>query len=496
MELLQKLKTPIAKNGTIVYNANVNKNAITPGTTDSDPWTIQGTSSYIKVELDKELQAGDVIKAYAKSNNSTRSINIFNAADKTGSANAGAQISVTTTEGVFSTTISTTGDNTLIGKKTIYLKWSTGNASGTISYIKIISSSTTTTALSSDKTWSYTIYDAPTTATTANFVNSQMLYGKGIKMQTSDNFQEEDKTTAITSALLNLNYDHSAGFDAANGGFIMFKLPANSKGIITVKYIPSAKTTTSSYDRILGYKIGSGEEQTITNKGYRYVIKETINFDVTNESDVYFYNKSSNNADCFIYSVEVTFTSATLSLSNVSGKAYGFGGYCGSKNFTVTSGTAYKASFANSKVVLTSLDGIVPAGEGVVIAGDPGATATINFTDEAADVDMDGNNLHGTTVRTLTSTLKGDYAKFITLQKSTGKFIPYTGEYFPANRAYMLLDSEGAAQSFDIVFDSETGVDAVAEAKAELGVKKVVENGKLVISNNGKKYNAAGAVIK
>lgn len=460
-------------------------------------WTLNGTTPYITINLTEALKAGDIIEISGKSNSSNKFFRFYNSTTF-GKDYAGAEIGIGTSEGVKQVVVAepSTATNTLIGKTTIYMNYSSGSNNGTISYIKIKSGSTATTALSSDKTWSYTIYDAPTTATTANFVNSQMLYGKGIKMQTSDNFQEEDKTTAITSALLNLNYDHSAGFDAANGGFIMFKLPANSKGIITVKYIPSAKTTTSSYDRILGYKIGSGEEQTITNKGYRYVIKKTINFDVTNESDVYFYNKSSNNADCFIYSVEVTFTSATLSLSNVSGKAYGFGGYCGSKNFTVTNGTAYKASFANSKVVLTSLDGIVPAGEGVVIAGDPGANATINFTDEAADVDMDGNNLHGTTVRTLTSTLKGDYAKFITLQKSTGKFIPYTGEYFPANRAYMLLDSEGAAQSFDIVFDSETGVDAVAEAKAELGVKKVVENGKLVISNNGKKYNAAGAVIK
>lgn len=222
----------------------------------------------------------------------------------------------------------------------------------------------------------------------------------------------------------------------------------------------------------------------------------TVTFEPTTQTTSYTISSTTKGSwvQIKIYGEEAA--SEDLSLSNVTGKTYGFGGYCGSKNFTVTNGTAYKASFANSKVVLTSLDGIVPAGEGVVIAGTPGANATINFTDEAADVDMEGNNLHGTTVRTLTSTLKGEYAKFITLQKSTGKFIPYTGEYFPANRAYMLLDSEGAAQSFDIVFDSETGVDAVAEAKAELGVKKVVENGKLVISNNGKKYNAAGAVIK
>ena len=280
-------------------------------------------------------------------------------------------------------------------------------------------------------------------------------------------------------------------YELGNGKSMTLTIPA----ITTVSKI--VLTGTCKDNSTASVKIeGTNSEQASGSFTTRTGDVCTVNFEPTTQTTSYTITSNTKGSwiQIAVYGEEAA--SENLSLSNVSGKAYGFGGYCGSKNFTVTNGTAYKASFANSKVVLTSLDGIVPAGEGVVIAGTPGANATINFTDEAADVDMDGNNLHGTTVRTLTSTLKGDYAKFITLQKSTGKFIPYTGEYFPANRAYMLLDNEGAAQSFDIVFDSETGVDAVAEAKAELGVKKVVENGKLVISNNGKKYNAAGAVIK
>lgn len=277
----------------------------------------------------------------------------------------------------------------------------------------------------------------------------------------------------------------------ANGETVTLNVPA----ITNVARIVVSGVSSENQNSTITITGANEETASRTFAGRDNSIREAV---LTPTTQTTSYTISSTNKGSWvqikIYGEEAA--SEDLSLSNVTGKTYGFGGYCGSKNFTVTNGTAYKASFANSKVVLTSLDGIVPAGEGVVIAGTPGATATINFTDDDATVDMEGNNLHGTTVRTLTSTLKGEYAKFITLQKSTGKFIPYTGEYFPANRAYMLLDSEGAAQSFDIVFDSETGVDAVAEAKAELGVKKVVENGKLVISNNGKKYNAAGAVIK
>ena len=179
-----------------------------------------------------------------------------------------------------------------------------------------------------------------------------------------------------------------------------------------------------------------------------------------------------------------------VELNNVDGFNYGFAGFCAPKNFSVTNGTAYKAVVTGNKMVLTSLDGIVPANEGVVIAGTKGATATITYTTEEATADVYGNALLGTTERTLTSELKDSAAKFLTLQKSSSKFIQYTGTYFPAYKAYLLLDSN--THSLDLVFDNPTAINGVTETEAKAAPVKVIKNGKLYIGN----YNVAGARIK
>ena len=194
----------------------------------------------------------------------------------------------------------------------------------------------------------------------------------------------------------------------------------------------------------------------------------------------------------------VTYAS-TLSLSNTAGKNYGFGGFCASQNFTVSDGTAYKAVVENNAIVLKELGGeIVPANAGVIIVGDKGATATINYTSEDATADITGNQLHGTTVRTLTSTLKGSADKFLTMQKSTSKFTEYTGEYFPANRAYMILSGE-IPTSLDIEFESEataiTNLNVTPNAN-QISVKKYFKNGKLVIESAKGMFNTVGQHVK
>lgn len=194
----------------------------------------------------------------------------------------------------------------------------------------------------------------------------------------------------------------------------------------------------------------------------------------------------------------VTYAS-TLTLSNTEGKNYGFGGFCAPQNYTVTGGTAYKAVVENNAIILKDLGGeIVPANAGVIIAGDKGATATINYTSEAATADMTGNQLHGTTARTLTATLKGSADKFLTMQKSTSKFIEYTGEYFPANRAYMTI-SGNVPTSLDIEFDSEataiTSLNGTPNAN-QPSVKKYFKNGQLVIETANGMFNTAGQQVK
>ena len=185
----------------------------------------------------------------------------------------------------------------------------------------------------------------------------------------------------------------------------------------------------------------------------------------------------------------------SIDLSSTEGYSRGFSGYCAPENFTVTGGTAYAAKIVDSKIVLTAYEtDYVPKNTGVIIAGDKGASVTIAYTATTTPGQaFPDNDLKGTTVRTLTSTLKGSAAKFITLQKSTSKFVPYTGEYFPANRAYLLYNG-ASGDSFDIVFDGETAINSIEanENANSAAPVKVIKNGKLYIGN----YNVAGQQVK
>ena len=198
------------------------------------------------------------------------------------------------------------------------------------------------------------------------------------------------------------------------------------------------------------------------------------------------------------YTVNVPYKAGeSIDLSSTEGYNYGFGGYCAPENFTVTGGTAYAAKIVNNKIVLTSYDTeYIPKNTGVIIAGDKGATVTITYTATTTpNLEFPDNDLKGTNARTLTATLKGSAAKFLTLQKSTSKFIQYTGEYFPANRAYLLIESASAPESLEMVFADEAT--AIKEVNADENANsatpvKVIKGGKLYIGN----YNVAGQLVK
>ena len=195
--------------------------------------------------------------------------------------------------------------------------------------------------------------------------------------------------------------------------------------------------------------------------------------------------------------IVVNGTSMNLPL-NDSGSSFtkGFATFCSSVNFTVSEGaTAYKAAIADSKLTMTALDGVIPANTGVVIAGNKNGNATITATTAAATADVTDNDLKGTTAAALTADLKGSTAaKFLAFKKTTSTFTPYGGENFPANKAYLLLDSNNNSLSLEMVFEEATGINNVnaAETEAQASPVKVIKNGKLYIGN----YNVAGQQVK
>lgn len=223
---------------------------------------------------------------------------------------------------------------------------------------------------------------------------------------------------------------------------------------------------------------------------------EVSGINATNKIDFVFENSYQAQMIITVTS-EIT---GSLALSDNDNFNYGFGSFCAPHNFTVENGAAYKATLDDNAITLTKIDGVVPANEGVIIVGEKGANATIGYTNKNA-TEVTDNDLKGTTVRMLTSTLKDNYDKLLTLQKSTSKFIEYTGEYFPANRAYIAINNTpgSKAMSFDIKFADVTSVknvEAVTSVNEAKAVKKAIVNGRLVILTENGYVNALGQTVK
>ena len=179
----------------------------------------------------------------------------------------------------------------------------------------------------------------------------------------------------------------------------------------------------------------------------------------------------------------------------------GFATLSAPQNFTVTNGTAYKAQKSASSLVLTKVEGVIPAKSGVVVVGEKDANVTVKYVAYDATADMTGNDLKGTSVRTKTSVLKGEATYLMVLDKNSSTFGSYTGEYFPANKAYVLIDGASGIKSLSIVFGDEstaTGIRAVntqKETKVTEGTKCII-NGQIVIKTQEGYMNLMGVRVK
>lgn len=144
---------------------------------------------------------------------------------------------------------------------------------------------------------------------------------------------------------------------------------------------------------------------------------------------------------------------------------------------------------------------IVPQDEALVLGGAPGTYTLHPLATDERDVVIPSktadNLLHGTATRTLTASLKGEHTFFMALNMNVGEFWQYTGEYFPASRAYLLIDHDSDTDILRIpvrIDETETATDleAVETDKAV----KYIENGQLLIRKNGRVYNAMGQMVK
>lgn len=173
--------------------------------------------------------------------------------------------------------------------------------------------------------------------------------------------------------------------------------------------------------------------------------------------DIYDYSEEGNFTDYMLQPIEAEITSiGSMTFSS-------------SANLKiVTPGVkAYKAAISGESVVLTSLEGYIPAGTGVVLHT-PGEGCEVKFevaTSEDAAADMTGNALLPTTLADGTlATKTGDN---VYVMGADGGFHHYTGTAFAPNRAYLIYEGEGARLS--VCFDDDTeGITTITtEAETE-----------------------------
>ena len=185
--------------------------------------------------------------------------------------------------------------------------------------------------------------------------------------------------------------------------------------------------------------------------------------------------------------------SASATLTGVSGFSRAFSTFCGAQNFTVNGGAkAYKANVENEKIVLTEIEGVIPASTGVIIAGADAATYTITYVSEDA-TEVTGNELKGVTVRTQTSTL----GSILALNSAEAAFQTYTGEYFPSCKAYLPAPANGARQLKVTFNDNETNaIKTVNGEDAQTKVFKFMEKGKLMIKTDKGIFSVQGTQLR
>lgn len=160
--------------------------------------------------------------------------------------------------------------------------------------------------------------------------------------------------------------------------------------------------------------------------------------------------------------------------------AAGYSTFCSPVNVVIP-GTveAYVVKTASAEsVTLTQVTGILPAGEGVILKNQGDHTFTI--TNDAADADVDGNLLTGTTIR------RQGYAEnaiYVLANKDNGVglYLNGTVSAVPANKAYY-VGTGNSVKSFS--FD-----DAVADAIRALETEQI--QNATIYDMSGRKVNKA-----
>lgn len=150
--------------------------------------------------------------------------------------------------------------------------------------------------------------------------------------------------------------------------------------------------------------------------------------------------------------------------------AAGMGTFCAPSACKAPEGlSVYTAAEAGNVVTLSKVaDGIVPAGQGVVLSGEAGVTYAMEAA-KTAGTELAGNALKAAVSAT---TIKNDNTYvLICNSENKGQFaLLKNGETIPAGKAYIQIDdTQTAANYLSIAFGTETAIKAIDAAKKTVG---------------------------
>ena len=177
-----------------------------------------------------------------------------------------------------------------------------------------------------------------------------------------------------------------------------------------------------------------------------------------------------------------------------------YASYYSAGEVTITGATAYTAELdaVNNKLVLTECAGGVVGGRtGVILIGNSAsATATPSFT----GVSKNQGDLIGVAQKEVAmanyyaaTTSAANKVFVLGAEGGTAGLYKYTGTNLGVNKAYLYNEPLVSAPSLSFDFgENTTAINGVNAEQVKSELKKFFENGRLVIENNGVRYNAAG----
>ena len=178
--------------------------------------------------------------------------------------------------------------------------------------------------------------------------------------------------------------------------------------------------------------------------------------------------------------------------------------FYGTEAFTVPGATVYKAALnqEGDALVLTALEGVIPANSAVILKGTAEGTAAISYSNETPTANMEGNILEGTSERVTTESLKTEETNTLyAFNKNASVFMPYTGEYFPAGKAFFQTATSPQQVPSAIRIEQEnhtaTDMEIVEGQKSKVKDRgeKFIRDGVLYILYDGLLYDALGRKI-